>query len=648
MSYLKFDKNLLINLDQSLPKEILRTNKAGAYHCTTVTGCNTRKQHGLLVIPIKEMNDENHVLLSSLDETVIQHGAPFNLGIHRYKNGVYSPNGHKYLREFNCDTVPKLTYRVGGVILTKEKVFVAHENRILIKYTLVEAHSPTTLQFQPFLAFRNASSLCSENSELNSSYEELENGVSFCLYPGYPKLYMQFSHKPEFVYEPHWYNGIEYIKDMARGEAFSEDLWVHGYFQIPIKKGESIIFSAGTEPAKPRSLSTSFTKEANARTPRTSFYNCLKNSAKQCYLKEGKKDYLLAGYPWFKILARDMFVALPGTTMAIDHREDFEKIMSTALDALMKYLDKGEVDKTIKDIDIPDIPLWATWTILQYFKFYGANDTIKNYGKELVSIINHILEGRVPNLYINDEGLLSTNGTLKPVTWMDVEKQDGKPLLPRTGYIVEFNALWYNALMFGITLFKEVEEKPKNYEKWQSASATLKEAFLRTFLNDYGYLYDYVDGFYMDLSVRPNMLIAAGCDFSPLDRVQRKRIIDIVTRELLTPNGIRTLSPKSYGYNPFFVGNPQERINSYFNGPTRPWLMGFYTDAYLRVFGQSGVAFLRRMLIGYEDDMTRECIGSISELYDGNPPYNGHGAISFAPNIGEVLRALRTINSFDI
>ena len=176
----------------------------------------------------------------------------------------------------------------------------------------------------------------------------------------------------------------------------------------------------------------------------------------------------------------------------------------------------------------------------------------------------------------------------------------------------------------------------------------MKSAFLRTFLNDYGYLYDYVDGFYMDLSVRPNMLIAAGCDFSPLDRVQRKRIIDIVTRELLTPNGIRTLSPKSYGYNPFFVGNPQERINSYFNGPTRPWLMGFYTDAYLRVFGQSGVAFLRRMLIGYEDDMTRECIGSISELYDGNPPYNGHGAISFAPNIGEVLRALRTINSFDI
>lgn len=647
MSYLKFDKNLLINLDQSLPKEILRTNKAGAYHCTTVTGCNTRKQHGLLVIPIKEMNNDNFVLLSSLDETVIQHGAPFNLGIHRYKNGVYSPNGHKYLREFNCDTVPKLTYRVGGVILTKEKVFVAHENRILIKYTLVEAHSPTTLQFQPFLAFRNAASLCMENDQLDTTYEETENGVSFCLYKGYPRLYMQFNHKAEFVYEPHWYNGIEYIKDLAREEPFSEDLWVPGYFQLPIKKGESIIFSASTEPAKPRSFSTTFDKEAEERTKRTSFYNCLKNSAKQCYLKDGNNHYLLAGYPWFKIIARDLFVALPGTTLAIDHREDYEKIMKTALDALHKYIQTGETDKTIQDIHLPDIPLWAAWCIQQYFKFFGASETIEKYGKALEEIINFILDEKQRNLYINEDGLLSTNGTIESVTWMD-STFNGKPLLPRTGFIVEFNALWYNALMFASTLFKDAEQKPARIQEWEALAERLKVAFTNTFMNDYGYLYDYVDGTYTDLSVRPNMIIAAGCDFSPLDRVQRKKILDIVTRELLTPMGLRTLSPKSYGYNPFFEGNPERRAHVYFNGPTRPWLTGFYTDAYLKVFGRSGVAFLRRMLIGYEDDMTKGCIGSLSELYDGNPPYTGHGAISFAPNIGEVLRSIYALKSFEV
>ena len=648
MSYLKFDKNLLINLDQSLQKEILRTNKAGAYHCTTVIGCNTRKQHGLLVMPVKEMNDENFVLLSTLDESVIQHGAPFNLGIHRYKNGVYSPNGHKYIREFNCDTVPKMTYRVGGVILTKEKVFVAHENRILIKYTLLEAHSPTVLQFQPFLAFRNAASLCKENSELNGNYEETENGVSFCLYEGFPRLYLQLNHKPEFVYQPNWYHDIEYIKDLAREEAYSEDLWVPGYFRIPIKKGESIIFSAGTEPGSPRSFATKFEKEAQDRTPRTSFFNCLKNSAKQCYLKDGDNNYMLAGYPWFKILARDLFISLPGATLAINHREDFEKIMDTALPAMFNYMNNRVIDETIKEIEKPDIPLWASWTIMQYFKFYGAADTIKRYGSALESIINLILDNKQNNLYINESGMLSTDGSVFPVSWMDVTKGDGHPFIPRTGFIVEFNALWYNALMFGHTLFENSDNKPERYDEWKQTADKLKEAFVNVFLNEYGYLYDFVDGNYMDLSVRPSMIIAAGCDFSPLDKMQRKRILDIVTRELLTPMGLRTLSPKSFGYNPFFVGSAQKRMTSYFSGSTRPWLTGFYTDAYLKVFGISGVAFLRRMLIGYEDDMTRECIGSISELYDGNPPYTGHGAISFAPSIGEVLRALYVINSFEV
>ncbi len=298
MSYLKFDKNLMINLEQSLPKEMLRTNQAGAYHCTTVVECNTRKQHGLLVIPIPELDNKSYVLLSSLDETVIQHGAPFNLGIHRYRGGVYSPNGHKYIREFDCESVPRMTYRVGGVILTKEKVFISHENRILIRYTLVEAHSPTTLRFKPFLAFRESNSLCVANDAVNREIEQVDNGIGTCLYPGFPTLYMQFSRKPVWVDEPNWYNGIEYVKDMERGVPYCEDLWVPGYFEIPIKKGESIIFSAGVEPVKPRSLAKMYDNEVTTRTPRSSFFNCLKNSAKQFYAKDGKDMYVISGFPW--------------------------------------------------------------------------------------------------------------------------------------------------------------------------------------------------------------------------------------------------------------------------------------------------------------------------------------------------------------
>jgi len=139
MSYLRFDKILMTNLEESLQREILRTNKAGAYHCTTIVDCNTRKYHGLLVIPVPNLDDENHVLLSSLDETVIQHGAEFNLGLHKYQGNNFSPNGHKYIREFDCEHIPATTYRVGGVILRKEKIFVHHENRILIRYTLLDA-----------------------------------------------------------------------------------------------------------------------------------------------------------------------------------------------------------------------------------------------------------------------------------------------------------------------------------------------------------------------------------------------------------------------------------------------------------------------------------------------------------------------------
>lgn len=230
MSYLKFDKNLLINLEQSLRLEVLRTNQSGAYHCTTIVGANTRKQHGLLVIPVPEIDDNSHVLLSSLDETVIQHGAPFNLGLHRYSGGVYSPNGHKYIREYDCERVPTHTFRVGGVILKREKIFITNENRILIRYTLVDAHSKTTLQFRPFLAFRNANDLCVENQVASRDYKEVSNGISTCMYDGYPELFMQVNHKPKFVFDPHWYKGIEYIKDQERGIPYTEDLYVPGYF----------------------------------------------------------------------------------------------------------------------------------------------------------------------------------------------------------------------------------------------------------------------------------------------------------------------------------------------------------------------------------------------------------------------------------
>ncbi len=481
MSYLKFDKSLMINLEQSLPKEILRTNKSGAYHCTTIVGCNTRKQHGLLVIPIPEMDDKAHVLLSSLDETVIQHGAPFNLGLHQYGDGVFAPNGHKYIRQFDCESVPTVTYRVGGVILTKEKVFISHENRILIKYTLLEAHSDTTLQFRPFLAFRNANDLCMENGAINTAVEPVRNGISTCLYQGYPNLFMQFSKQPEWVNDGHWYKGVEYYKDKDRGIPYKEDLWVPGYFQLPIKKGESIIFSASTEEADPDHFVETYEKELTTRTCRTSFYNCLKNSAKQFYLKNKYGMYIMAGYPWYNVRARDELMALPGCTLAIDHKEDYEAIMESFLRGLSSFLDTGKKDKTIGEIDLPDIPLWTVWALQQYRRSTSTKECREKYGEVVRWIIDKIRNGKVPNLYFNPNGLVSSNGSDSPVTWMSASL-NGRPIIPRTGYILEFNALWYNALRFAISLYDGDAAMQDYIDDINALAETVKESFLSTFL----------------------------------------------------------------------------------------------------------------------------------------------------------------------
>lgn len=648
MSYLKFDKNLLINLEQSLRLEVLRTNQSGAYHCTTIVGANTRKQHGLLVIPVPEIDDNSHVLLSSLDETVIQHGAPFNLGLHRYSGGVYSPNGHKYIREYDCERVPTHTFRVGGVILKREKIFITNENRILIRYTLVDAHSKTTLQFRPFLAFRNANDLCVENQVASRDYKEVSNGISTRMYEGYPELFMQVNHKPKFVFDPHWYKGIEYIKDQERGIPYTEDLYVPGYFEVDMKKGDTIIFSAGVSEVNTRMLSKMYEDEIKTRTPRTSFYNCLKNSAKQFYVTNADGHYMLAGYPWFKLRARDEFIALPGCTLSNHHRPDFEAIMDTAKEAFIRWMETGEPDKHLQGIDLPDVPLWAAWAIQRYSHDTDVPTARERYGELVAQLIDFIIDGKHPNLQVDDNGLVRTDGTRQPMSWMDSARPDGTPLIPRTGYLVEFNALWYNALMFLLQMYADDKQMQSRVERWQKISDAYAESFAPTFLNDYGYLYDYVNGSYTDLSVRPNIVIAVGVDHTPLDRRQRKRILDFITRELLTPKGLRTLSPNSYGYNPWYVGNPEQREKAYYSGSARPWLMGFYCHAYVKVFGIGGLSFVNRMMIGFEDEMSQGAIGTLSELYDGNPPFIGRGAVSFAANVGEILRVLRLLKNLDV
>ncbi|MBM6991735.1 MAG: glycogen debranching enzyme family protein [Prevotella sp.] len=645
MSYLRFEKALMTNLQESLPKELLRTNRSGAYSCSTIVDCNTRKYHGLLVVPVPELDDDNHVLLSSLDCTVIQHGAEFNLGLHKYQGNNFSPNGHKYIRAFDCDNVPTTIYRVGGVLLKKEVVFQHYEDRILIRYTLEDAHSATTLRFRPFLAFRSVRQFTHENSIASRDYQEVDNGIKTCLYADYPELFMQFSRKCQFVFQPDWYRGIEYTKEQERGYASNEDLYVPGYFEMNIRKGESIVFAASTSETNTRTLRALFDKEVEERSPRDNFFHCLINAAHQFHLRDKNGErYILAGYPWFKPRARDTFIALPGLTLSIEEDDYFEAAMKTAEKGLRNFMDGKPLTVKLYEIEQPDVLLWAVWCIQQYAKEKGLETCRAKYGKLVLDILSYVQSGKHPNLTLETNGLLKTDGTEHPVTWMN-SVANGRPVVPRTGFIVEFNALWYNALKFGAEMATAGKQETVA-RKLEALAEKCQISFVKTFLNEHDYLFDYVCDKGIDWSVRPNMVFAAAFDYSPLTSDQKKKVIDICTRELLTPKGLRSLSPKSGGYNPMYTGPQVQRDYAYHQGTAWPWLFGFYMEASMKLYKRTRLSFLERQMVGYEDEMFYHCVGTLPELFDGNPPFHGRGAVSFAMNVAEILRALEQMEKY--
>jgi len=464
------------------------------------------------------------------------------------------------------------------------------------------------------------------------------------LYEKYPTLCMQFSKKISYLHQPDWYKNIEYFKEQERGYEYKEDLLVPGYFEMPIKKGESIIFSAGITEVLPQKLKTLWDEELTKRNQRTDMFSCLKNSAQQFYKREGDKTYLLAGYPWFGARARDQFVALPGCTLTIGRMDYFYLIMETAVEELKLFMKGKTQNLKLQGIDDPDVLLWFLWTVQQYAGTTSKAEAATKYEQLANSIISFIRKQNHPNLFLHNNGLLYVNGTEKPATWMN-SLEDGRPITPRTGYVVEINALWYNALKFTSELTRVTgNEHAADLLDYQAEIA--RDAFVKTFWNG-TYLYDYVDGNYNDVEVRPNMILAVALPFSPLDKQQQKSVVDITTKELLTPKGLRTLSPKSGFYRPNYVGGQLERDRNYHNGPVWPCTFGAFAMAYLRIYKQSGKSFLERMLIGFEAEMTELCVGSLPELFDGNPPYKGHGGMSFAMSVAEILRVLEVLKNYE-
>ncbi len=645
MSYLKYDKSQLVNLEYSLSREVLRTNRAGSYALTSLVGCNTRKYHGLLVCPLEHFGGERHVLLSAIDETVIQHEKEFNIGIRKYQGDYYEPKGHKYIRDFEADEVPVTTIRVGGVVFTRERLLSERREQILIKYTLREAHSETIMRFQPFLAFRENHKLSEANMYANTKSAAVENGRKFRLYDGYPHLFIQFSKKPEFVAVPDWYYKAEYIREQERGYQYQEDLYVPGYFEVHVKKGESIILSASTRQINPSGLKQEFTRESKKRIPRNGFKNCLINSAEQFFIRRKEEVNIIAGYPWFGVWGRDTFVSVPGLTLALDDPDTCKAVLDSQVKKMRAGLFPNIEGSKGHAFNSVDAALWFIWAVQQYTGYTGnSGATWSLYGNALKEILEAYRDGTGFGIGMKENHLIYAGAEGKALTWMDAIVHDG-PVTPRMGYNVEINALWYNAVCFYIDLAGQSGNQ-SSIGSWEAIPENVAKSFIEEFWSaEKGYLADYTTDGKKDWSVRPNQIFAASLPFSPVDDEIKKAILDVVENNLLTPRGLRTLSPRDPDYKGTYSGTQEERDRAYHQGTVWPWLFGHFAEAYLRLYKASGLNRIQTLINGFEDEMVNDGIGSISEIYDGDPPHRGKGAISQAWSVAEILRSMKLVES---
>ncbi|HKK42979.1 MAG TPA: amylo-alpha-1,6-glucosidase [Bacteroidales bacterium] len=642
MSYIKFEKNQVVNLEYSLSREIIRTNRAGSYTSTTIVDCNTRKYHGLLICPVDNFGGERFVLLSSLDVTVLNSEKKFNIGIRKYKGDYFSPKGHKYIEDFNTESIPSRLYRVGGVKLKQERLLVHDEEQFLLRFTVEEASEPMRIQVRPFLAFRNIHQLTHANLAANTKVDFIENGIRSKMYEGFPFLNMQFSKKVDFVHVPDWYLGVEYLEEQKRGYDYSEDLFTPGFFEFEAKKGDVVVFSASTKEQNTSLFKQKFSKTVAGKIPRDSYMNCLGNASQQFMEKRGGKTLIIAGYPWFGAWGRDTFISIPGLAVARHDLKLFREVMDTQVDKMKNGLFPNMGDDDNPAFNSVDAPLWFIWAIQQYID-QGGKDGWERYGNAAISVLNAYRNGTAFNIHTRDNGLVYAMAGGKALTWMDAVV-NGVPVTQRGGYAVEINALWYNAICFALDMARETKNKAvvKDYE---GMPELIKKSFLELFWDEkFGYLADYVnDDEERNFYVRPNMIIAVSMPYSMLEKDQMKQILDVADKELVTNRGLRTLSPRNKFYKGIYEGTQEERDNAYHQGTVWPWLYGPFCEGWLKVYGNQGVHKVRSLVFGLEEVMGEHGVSTLSEIHDGNPPHAPKGAISQAWSVAEVLRIIELL-----
>ena len=642
MAFLKFNKSELVNLSYSLKREILGANKTGAYCNTSIVTCNTRRYHGLLAVTLDRFGGDKFLLLSDLDETLVVNGKQFNLGIHCYGDS-YEPRGHKYVVDFSADPVPQVTCKVGDILFRKTIVLAPDRDQVLVKFEVLEAPGAVTLQLRPYLAFRNIHDLTHCNPEANLAGSEIQNGMAYRLYANFPDLNLQVSDaRAKFFADPYWNFGITYSDEYRRGFDCREDLVVPGRFECRLKAGDAIVFSASLLQEDPTELKRRFTSCVKAAGEITSYRDQLRRCADRLITNHNGRKKINAGLSWlYTGLLRETLVALPGLTLyGMNDPKQFEEILDNLI--------ADEQERLFRRTTQVEAPLRLAG-ILQEYIAYGADEkqVWKKYGIIVRGILESYLPGERAEVSMQPNGLLWAQKEGAALSWMNCYV-DGHPVTERAGYQVETNAFWYNSICFAIEMESKYGAKKSRFvTKWEAIRDLVRSNYQPTFWNPRrGCLADYVDNAGQNMDIRPNQIYAISVKYSPLDEELAPSILRVVDNELVTSRGIRSLSPRDVKYKAVYEGSQRERDLAYHQGCTHPFLLDPYVDISFRV---KGAAFWKRaewLIEGFYDDLGKHGVGAFSELYDGDPPHEPHGAISSALSTAALLAVEHMLDKY--
>ena len=641
MAFLKFNKAELVNLSYSLKREIICANKTGAYCNTSIVTCNTRRYHGLLGVPVDNFGGGKYMLLSSVDESLSVNGKMFNLGIHCYGD-IYEPRGHKYIVDFMADPIPSVIYRVGEMEFVKSIMLVPDKDQVMIRYELRRSPAEVELYLKPFLAFRNIHSLTKQNPEARTDYEEIRNGVSFNMYKGFPDLNLQLNTSDfVFKYSPYWYNGITYSDEARRGFECKEDLFVPGSFIMKMKEGDAIILSASVEEENPRMITRKYNSVLKGMKGIGSYHDQLLHCADLLICDRNGRKRITAGFSWlYTGLLRETLFSLPGLAVCTGRFSDFEEI----LDNLIADNEERFYSRTTQ----VEAPLMLAPVLQEYINAGVPEKKVwDKYGEVVKKVIESYAPGRRKEISLQPNGLLWAQKDRTALTWMNAYV-DGYPVTERAGYQVETNAFWYDMLCFAIEMESKYGKKGSGFvEEWTPVRELVKENYQKMFwMPDKGYLADYVDNNGQNTDVRPNQLFALAVFHQPVDDSVLGSIMNVVDRELVTSRGIRTLSPRDMKYRGVYEGTQRERDSAYHQGCAWPALLLPYARIKFRMYGAAYCGRAERLIEGFYDDLYKHGVGTFSELYDGDPPHEPHGAISSAMSTAALLYVESLINKY--